>query len=348
MISPEKLVRYKDFVDPENLGVPYNPRAGLEKLLGAITPDPKGVVLASMRSDWYGKSGELNKAVFNWLTSLGLSSEIWPLSHRGAWKYCQYQNLQGEITDGSLVDLGSVVKKAEDSSQLLYSRSIAGTELALPLVSQAMAFVTKAQEYGAPPKFDSMWRILSQVSSHCQNRRPLLVFDTIKFLIENPGSHQQIDLRKEFGIGQRRMGDCLTSLSYSGVINYGSGYKTSEVTKNDLTEIFYDYICLPAESVAQTLSPLPQPTWDKKSVAIFLENYRAERSRPAREGPPLNRVVLTTLQEQGSAIKLSQIINLCRNKPALEIKENTIRTWLRRLLKEGQVTQPKRGYYQLA
>lgn len=232
MISSERLERYSDFVDPERTGTPYDPKQGLERLIGVLSPDPKGITLAAMGEEWYGSETKLQSGVFVWLRELGLPYGIWPIKARSSiWMYCQYKYENGEIEDGSLVHLGAVVKKIEqDPFQVLYSRSLAGAELAVPLVQQAVRFVSKAREYaeaqrlqGKPsPKFDSMWRILSSVSSKTDQRRPLAVWSVIDFLVHNQGKHKQIDLSNEINIPTNRLSDLLPSLGSRGIIDYTS------------------------------------------------------------------------------------------------------------------------------
>lgn len=219
MVSPDRLERYKDFVDPQNTGESYDPRKGLERLMGVLSPDPKGIVLAAMGYEWYGTVSQLQSAVFAWLEELGLSRDLWPLTYTPTWSYCERRDNNREIVDGSLVDLGAVVKKAEDPSQVLYSRSVAGAGLAVPLVQQAVRFVSKAGEY-VPHKFDSMWRIIGTVHSSTDQRRPLGIWDVIDFLVHNPGKNSQVHLHNETHISQDRLLKILDSLGNCGVINY--------------------------------------------------------------------------------------------------------------------------------
>lgn len=230
MISPDKLERYKDFMDPKRLGSPYDPRQGLERLMGVLSPDPKGMVLAAMGYDWYGNSSQLQNSVLAWLEERGLPKGIWPITRSPTWWYCEQINRDEEILDGSLVDLGAVVKKAEDPLQVLYSRSAAGAELAVPLVQQAVEFVSRATEYTErqklkgqiPHKFNSMWRVIGAVNSKTDQRRPLAVWEIIDFLYHNRGKHRQIDVQNQTHISQARLGKIIQSLGNSGIIDYKS------------------------------------------------------------------------------------------------------------------------------
>lgn len=253
MISPDKLERYSEFVDPEHTGVSYDPRQGLERLLGVLSPDPKGIVLAAMGQDWYGTKSQLHSAIFSWLEEVGLQSSIWPISINSSWPYVESRDTDGEITDGSLVDLGAVVKKAEDSSQTFYSRSVAGVELAVPLVQYAVRFVSKAREYGEAQKirrktthkFDSMSRIVGSVASSTDLRRPTAVWDVINFLVHNLGKHTRLDIENQTNISAIRLNHILTSLDNCGIIDYISakievdgytnrGWTTSRLTNPEL------------------------------------------------------------------------------------------------------------------
>lgn len=222
MISPEKLERYKDFVDPENTGTPYDPRQGLERLLGVLSPDPKGIVLSTMGEDWYGGEYQIQSRVFSWLEELGLPSSIWPLTRKANWSYVELKK-DGQKIDSSLVKLGAVVKKIEqDPFRMLYQRSLAGAELAIPLVQQAVSFVVRAREDNLPHKFDSMWRVIGSVSSSTDQRKPLAVWDIIDLLVNHPGKHRQVDLQDETQMSQGRVSAVLSSLGNCGIIDYTS------------------------------------------------------------------------------------------------------------------------------
>lgn len=245
-ISTERLERYKDFVDPENTGASYDPRQGLERLMGILSPDPKGIVLAVMEEDWYGTGDQLGSRIFEWLDMLGLPSSIWPISNNAIWSYCERRNNKDEIIDGSLVDLGAVVKKAKDPFQTLYRRSIVGTELAVPLVQQAVRFVLKAREYAEtrkmeekpPPKFDSIWRIIGGSNSTSNQRRPVAVWDVINFLANNPGKYRKEDVADGTDLSVSRLGKILPSLGESGIIDYISPQTETEGIRGKEWAIF--------------------------------------------------------------------------------------------------------------
>lgn len=455
MISPDRLERYKDFIDPERTGAPYDSRQGVDRLMGVLSPDPKGVVLASMGQDWYGGERQLRSAVFQWLGELGLPSGLWPITASANWSYCVYRK-EGEILDGSLVELGAVVKKAEDASQTLYSRSVAGAELAVPLVQQAIRFVSKAREYAEakvsqgeiPHKFDSMWRIISAVSSPTDQRRPGAIWDVVDFLAHNPGKYREVDLVNSMHISQYRLKPILFTLGDCGIINYHSpmkdeeghtgrgwsvytlvdpklmagleadevlsniksirngfshytamtktlnyirkhpkreyeyralakelgiyktnismclgllaelgllerpdpGYKggntASLVETNDLTHLFYDLVCEPAREVADTLSPLPIRLWDRRELAMYLENYNEERSHKGTQGTAeVKRILVDALPKDGSERKISHIVALYNEQSDRRLGVPALTYHLRRLLRSGQIEQPRPRYY---
>ncbi len=233
MIPGERLARYNDFVDPHNTGAAYDPKKGLENLIGILSPDPKGVALAAVGSEWYGQEGQLQARINAWLGELGLSSEMWPIRPHATWGYFTAKNRAGIVVDGSLVELGAVIKKAEDPSQTLYSRSLAGTELAVPLIQRAVRFVSKAREHAEvqkskgkePQKFDSMWKIISSLNSPTDQRRPLAVWSTIDFLANSRGEYTREEIFTKLNIAEGRIGQVLASLGNSGVINYISPLK---------------------------------------------------------------------------------------------------------------------------
>lgn len=231
MVSPERLERYRDFVDPDLAGVPYDPRSGLERLLGILSPDTKGILLAAMDQDWYGSRPQLRSRINDWLEEQGLPGSVWPVTLAPTWQYLELVDKNGDIKDGSLVKLGAVVKKIEpDPFQRWYQRSSAGAELAIPLVQNASRFVSIAREYSEkqilcgfkPHKFDSMWRIIGSVNSTTDERRSLIVFDVIDYLVRNPGKYREVDFHHETHYSQGRLGLVLSTLGNCGVIDYES------------------------------------------------------------------------------------------------------------------------------
>lgn len=457
MISAERLGRYKDFVDPERTGTPYDPRQGLERLMGILSPDPKGIVLAAMREDWYGSESQLRSGVFAWLKGLGLSPDIWPIKAQATWSYCEHANKRGEIVDGSLIDLGAVVKKAEDPSQVLYSRSIAGAELVVPLVQQAIMFVSKAREYAEARrlqgkeshKYDSMWRVIGSVSSQTDQRRPRAIWEVVDFLTHNPGSNRQLDLELELFISQGRLRQILSFLGNTGIIDYvspatekegqkGKGwaiftlskaqsaddlnsdkvywdiksaksdfrkrillgqiigyikkhpdeeyeYRTlakklninptdtctvlswltdsnilerpeyrfeggeveSSASANYLTYLFYDLVCVPAGNIADTLSPLSLRSWQREELAVFLKNYGEERSNIGPQAGYYVRGLILEILHGVEEMKLSQVVDLYNSRAERELKDGSVGSQMRNLLRLGLVEQSRLGYYRL-
>lgn len=458
-ISPDKLERYSDFVDSEHIGASYDSRKGLERLLGVLSPDPKGIVLAAMGEDWYGSSSQLRLGVSSFLKELDLPTNIWPLEYRANWSYLELKNKKiGDIVDGSLVELGAVVKKIEQSPfQRLYRRSLAGAELAVPLAQQAVRFVIEARKYRErqqlqgkeTPKFVSMWRIISGVNSPTEQRRQLRMYDVIDFLVHHSGMHRETDLEDSLHIPQARLARILPALGNSGIINYtaveiekegqkGKDYSvyrlahpqafdnlnTSEIyklikskTKNfnlktaltlivdyikkhpedeyeanflkrqlelrsgqvewvlslltglnilkrpdpgfggsihtlvsahDVTHMFYDLVCTPANEIATTLSPLPLRPWQKQDLATFLQNYEEERSHiGVQGGEEVRGLLLGILSEAEGEIKLSHITDLYNEKADRELTEAGFLRQLKNLMKLGVVERSRSGYYKL-
>lgn len=459
MISPDRLERYKDFVDPDRTGALYNPRQGLERLMGILSPDTKGIVLAAMESDWYGDANQLRSRVFVWLDELGLPSGLWPITTYANWSYCILK-YKGETVDGSLVRLGAVVKKAEQEPfRVLYSRSLAGAELAVPLVQQAVKFVSKAKEYAeaqkiqgkTPHKFDSMWRIIGAVNSSTDQRRPSAVWNVIDFLVHNHGKNRKLDLQNQLHILPNTLGSVLSSLGDCGIIDYKSpltdiegrkgnrwviyrladqqsridldpnkiysdirsgrknfyfptiltkitdyikeypngeyeqgvlaerlnivypnsvgsvlsrlaelgmlirqepGFRGKErvsfVSVNYLTHLFYDFVCAPVKSVADTLSPLRLGAWDREDVALYLHNYDEERSQVGLQGGVDARSLLVGILSQfGKKMKLSYIIDLYNSQVDRELKGNSLHDHLKMLVESGEIEQPRPGYYRI-
>ncbi len=287
-VSPERLERYRDFVDPDKTGAPYNPRQGLERLLGVLSPDPKGVVLAAMGQDWYGSESKLQSMVFSFLKELDLPTGIWPLTLRANWSYLESKDKRsGQIIDGSLVDLGAVVKKVEpDPFRVFYQRSL-GSELALPLVQQAVMFVPRAREYAErqkllgkeSPKFDSMWRIIGSVQSRTELRRPLSVFDIIEFLVHNSGQHREKDILDQTKISQGRLTDTLSSLSDCGIIGYISPQTDKEGQKGKGWVVYtlvnsQDAADLTPDNTYQAIRNIESSFFRRSSLAKIIDHIK--------------------------------------------------------------------------
>lgn len=230
-IAAERLERYKDFVDPERTGMPYNPRAVIGRLMGILSPDTKGIVVSAMDADWYGSVGQLQSRVFAWLKEQGLPENVWPITKQANWHYLQNRDSKsGLIVDGSLVEEGAVIKKAEDPFQMLYQRSLAGAELVVPIVQRAVEFVPRALAYAEkqklqgkkPPKFVSMWRIIGAVQSTTDQRRPLSIYDAVDFLVHHPGRHRREDIHDQTQISVDRLANILPSLGDCGIMDYSS------------------------------------------------------------------------------------------------------------------------------
>lgn len=245
-INPERLERYREFTvrhSDEN-GV-YDPEKGLNGLLSILTPDPKLVVLAAMDQ---GKaiftSRQLYKDILVWLKNLGISTEVFPVKQNTPWSYCSYEK-NGEIRDGSLVEIGAVVKQVHfetlwGGERIGYIKSLAGSELAVPLLPYVCEFVFHAGDSNIPHRFDSMVRLLGPVNSPNTQRKPMSVFKVVDFLLKNPGSHRCIDIQE--GLKDQihpavirnildDLGDEEKNNNGAGIIHYESPYREQEGKK---------------------------------------------------------------------------------------------------------------------
>lgn len=244
MVHPDRLERYKDFVEIHSDlvdGQPvYNPNKAFTGLLSILSPDPKVVVLAGMEENTiYFPYHQLHRDVLLWLNNLGVAPSVFPITLASSWNYLVGKKKQ-ERYDGSLVEIGAVVREAHlisswGDDRTGYIKSRAGSELAVPLFPYACEFVSRAKEYAetqksqgkTPHEFDSMWRIIGSPSSQTDRRRPWAVFKVIEFLIQNPGFHRCEDLIKNLGeqINYAVISHVLNSLGKTGIIDYYSPFR---------------------------------------------------------------------------------------------------------------------------
>ncbi len=228
-IPQSRLQRYSDFVSLHSTNGVYDPESGMEGLLSVITPDPKGVVLYSManREIFFDKPS-LHQSALHFLESHGLDEKTFPLTVSASWNYIHRVDKENNLVDGSLIDVGAVVKEVyQDTSEGLkvgYYISESGLELALPIVTGAVEFVNRARNSGIPHKYDSMWRVLGSVNSSGESRRQLTVYRVIRHLIDRPSACRAIDIIDLVGGYQNRgiVGALLKSLREAGVVDYRS------------------------------------------------------------------------------------------------------------------------------
>ncbi len=69
----------------------------------------------------------------------GVAKDAFPVTYSAAWAYCERMDKDGEIKDGSLVRIGTVVKQAhlrslERGEETGYILSQAGADLAMSLL----------------------------------------------------------------------------------------------------------------------------------------------------------------------------------------------------------------------
>ncbi len=228
-IPTERLQRYGDFVRRNSRDGVYDPLLGLEALLSCLTPDTKPLVLYGMTDgEMYFTSSQIYNDVLNVLEGIGVERRAFPVTSKAVWSYCESFDRNGEITDGSLVDIGAVVKetvvRTPEGLDFSYHISQAGIELARPLGFNAIEFVHKARNSRIEHRYDSMLKILGGVQSTTGKRRPLAVFHILKFLVENPGYHQNKDIQEAL-YGKIHDGVISSILKYcgrAGIIDYES------------------------------------------------------------------------------------------------------------------------------
>lgn len=228
-IPQARLERYSDFVSRHSDNGVYNPEKGLEGLLASITPDSKVPVLNGMQTgDVYFTKHQLRTATLNWLDSIGVDRSLFKMDPSAVWEYCQRRDKEGNEVDGSLVNVGVVVKEVYDITpeglRTGYHVSTAGQELAIPTGLDAIEFVHQARNNKNSPKYKSMGRLLGGVQSRTGKRRPLAVYKIVKFLAENQGHHRFqdiVDALKD-DINQTAISYVLNSLGAAEIIDYES------------------------------------------------------------------------------------------------------------------------------
>ena len=227
MISPDRLERYKDFIDRhKNSEENYDPDLGLGGLLSILTPDAKAITLYSIPLETPFFSGrQLYGNVLHFLEGLGLPRRF-PLIRRSLWNYCYYPQLRGG--EGSFVSIGEVVREMEyqtaEGMKTAYLISSAGNDLAKPLVVNVAEWIDYAQKSNIPHRFDSMWKVLGSVDSKTDNRRPLAIYRVIEHLVQNPSYQRCQDLQEVLKgeVNYTVISDILNSLGQTGIINYDS------------------------------------------------------------------------------------------------------------------------------
>lgn len=231
-IPQERLERYSHFVSQNSTNGQYDPEKGLEALLSSLTPDSKIIVLRAMaanRNQWFFTETELHQAVLREIMAIGLPQNSYPLTSKSTWNYCERLDTGGNKIDGSLVDIGAVVKQAEMQTAMGpktgYQISSTGIELSLPLGLGAIEFVWQAAHSGSEHNYDSMFKLLSTITSATLHRRQLAVFYIVQYLVENDNSPLRfIDIKKALGdkVSQQTLSGVLNSLGQAGIIDYES------------------------------------------------------------------------------------------------------------------------------
>lgn len=246
MVPVDRLEKYWDFVAPERSGEKfdpkyiYDPRAALQKLLTCLTPDTKALALAGMGEAVHFTKSQLTGQVNKWLSEAGASESI-PVTSQSMWHYLNRRDTTtGLYVDGSLIDIGAVVKETHlltSSGYMIgYQRSSAGKELVVPLVQRAVDFVFQAESFipmdtTDRPRYVSMNRVLGNIGSTTDKRPQLLIFDIVKFLVEHEGKYRQTDLLQDPAFRNYSAIDLrngLTHLDMVGVLKYQSATKEQQ------------------------------------------------------------------------------------------------------------------------
>jgi DNA-binding transcriptional ArsR family regulator len=313
-IAKSRLDRYSDFVKIHSDNGIYNPEKGVEGLLSTLTPDLKCIVLPAMESgDIYFSFDQLHKAVLNWLEGFGLYEEVFPLNRHSSWHYCERRDKKGNIVDGSLVNIGGVVKEIYEETpeglKIGYCISTAG-ELAVPLNFAAIEFVWRA-ENSIPHIYDSMWRIFGGVNSKTEKRRLLPVYKIVRFLIENPGYHRCEDIKEAFrgDISESVISSVLNSLGYAKIIDYKSpdrdigGRKASGWVTYSLA-----VKTLNRDEIYKELRKKKHDFYDKGELSKAIEFIEANPKQVYRSDELDNQIIFPYLADIGVLKRKSRFI----------------------------------------
>ena len=228
-IQKENLEKYRDFIEINSTDGNYDTNKGLVSLLSSVSPDPKVSLLLSMESGqtFYG-ADELYDALVDYLHDSGLSRNF-PLTKMAVWSYIE-RVYKGEKTGGSLVSVGAVnevLYPVNNGLMSAYNISDAGRDLAIPLGFAAMEFIYRAQRSKIPHKFDSMYKTIGTIQSTNEKKRPLAVYNLVKFFVEHSGWHRHTDIKKALDgnneeIDKGVLSRYLDLLGGAGIIDYGS------------------------------------------------------------------------------------------------------------------------------
>lgn len=317
-ISQSRLDRYSDFVSLHSRDGVYDPESGMEGLLSVVTPDIKGIVLYSMENgEPVFNSWQLHLSTLEWLERNGVNRILFPITYMSAWNYCERPDNEGNIVSGSLVDVGAAVREVyEDTQEGLkvgYHISIAGKELALPTISNAVEFVDRARKSDVPHKYDSMGRIFGGVQSATENRKQLAVYNVVKFLVDNPSAHRFVDIVSglDGAVNRHTVSNVLRSLGYAGIIGYKSvshdvqgrrergwsrySYTGKPIDLEQVIQIRPDLHGPPVSKVVQFIHANPDLKYERNYVSDWLKLNEFTVSR-----------ILSALAKLGLLIKESE------------------------------------------
>ena len=249
-VPQERVEKYSDFTrsnSPDGVKEHYDPKRGLEALLSCITPDPKIIVLMAMAAnsnEYFYSKNQLYSAVRAYLRNIQVDPQAYPIQSKSTWEYCELENDVGDKVNGSLVNVGAVVKKVDIPTQsglrTGYKISAAGIDLAVPLGLAAIEFVYKASNLGGKHRYDSMWRVLSTVQSTTEQRRQFAVFHVVRYLVNKRGYHSTTDIVEAVkgDVNEKTARKILSSLGEANVIDYKPRFAESGIITYNLAEEF--------------------------------------------------------------------------------------------------------------
>lgn len=199
---------------------------------------------------------------------------------------------------------------------------------------------------------DAIYQKIKRDRPHFDLRGCLI--KVINYIQEHPDQEYELNgLSEAVRVYKNKVGVTLSHLEFLGLLTrpypgWKTGEKLSSFSKNDLTDLFYDIVCLPAKEIAETLTPLPLKTWDPVKVAVFMANYQEERSLIGPQGGEEARInLLTILPTNGDEIKASYIHDLYNSRFERALTVAGLTHQLEVLIADKLVERTRPGFYRM-
>lgn len=199
---------------------------------------------------------------------------------------------------------------------------------------------------------DNLYQQIKQKRSSFHN--PGYLRRVAQYLSENPDSDFDINnlATKLPEISYHGIDTIISVLSITGVIEgIANGFKVgntlTQVSANDLSRMFYEFILLPAMEEALSLTPITVKVPSRDYVATFILNYQEERSQMGPSaGEEVRNKILSILIKQDE-MKVSHIAQEYNMGSTRELKPDSIGSQLTYLVHQGLIQKTRAGFYRL-